>query len=76
MLESYRFRLDRNDLTTEGENREMNNSDATGFDLISLPPWNLALSYLKDNGSWLFGDRRFEASLKAIAKLKEVGFGS
>ncbi|WP_445247224.1 hypothetical protein [Microcoleus sp. OTE_8_concoct_300] len=35
----YRFRLHRNDLTTEGaenaegENTEMNNSDATGFDI-------------------------------------------
>jgi|JI9StandDraft_1071089.scaffolds.fasta_scaffold95018_4 hypothetical protein len=35
----YRFRLHRNDLTaentedTEGENRDMNNSDATGFDI-------------------------------------------
>jgi hypothetical protein len=37
--ELYRFRLHRNDLTTEGaenaegENTEMNNSDATGFDI-------------------------------------------
>ncbi len=37
----YRFRLYRNDLTaegaedTEGENREMNNSDATGFGIKS-----------------------------------------
>ena len=37
--ESYRFRLHRNDLTAEGaekaegENTEMNNSDATGFDI-------------------------------------------
>jgi len=36
---SYRFRLHRNDLTAEGaenaegENTEMNNSDATGFDI-------------------------------------------
>ena len=35
----YRFRLHRNDLTAEGaenaegENTEMNNSDATGFDI-------------------------------------------
>jgi hypothetical protein len=37
---SYRFRLHRNDLTAEGaegaegEKREMNNSDATGFDIM------------------------------------------
>ncbi len=37
----YRFRLHRNDLTAEGaenaegENTEMNNSDATGFDIIT-----------------------------------------
>ena len=37
----YRFRLDRNDLTAEGaenaegENTEMNNSDATGFDIMN-----------------------------------------
>jgi hypothetical protein len=37
----YRFRLHRNDLLTtegtedtEGEKREMNNSNATGFDII------------------------------------------
>ncbi len=35
----YRFRLHRNDLTaentedTEGENRDLNHSDATGFDI-------------------------------------------
>ncbi len=39
----YRFRLHRNDLTaentedTEGENRDLNHSDATGFDINPHP---------------------------------------
>ena len=43
-LISYRFRLHRNDLTAEGaenaegENTEMNNPDATGFDIIPAAP--------------------------------------
>ncbi len=43
----YRFRLHRNDLTaeaaenTERETREMNNSDATGFDINNFPSKNL-----------------------------------
>jgi hypothetical protein len=42
----YRFRLDRNYLTaentedTEGENRDFNNSDATGFDITRLQAGN------------------------------------
>jgi hypothetical protein len=45
----YRFRLHRNDLTAEGaenaegENTEMNNSDATGFDITDNQQGNQEL---------------------------------